>query len=187
MFFARFNRMCSASETLCLTLYFQCSESRGVNRQVFAGIWGAVPLRDWPSGAVAPAAILRLPILVGRVRRTTPTWLRQSRAPRITEGSGCVAGLQFTSGRLAGSSREARMYVKRPAGSGAQFPKNGMGTMELKQAWEMRTILEAEQAKNATVLPEETIVVEGRRYSLHKSFRVLDDCLGLPAPESSSA
>ena len=59
--------------------------------------------------------------------------------------------------------------------------------MELKQAWEMRTILEAEQAKNSTVLPEETIVVEGRRYSLHKSFRVLDDCLGLPAPESSSA
>ncbi len=62
---------------------------------------------------------------------------------------------------------EAKAYVKRPTGIGPQFPKTyGMGTQALKQAWEMRTVLEqkAEQAKTATMLPEETIVVEGQRY-----------------------
>lgn len=62
---------------------------------------------------------------------------------------------------------EAKAYMKRAAAKGPQFPKiYGMGTMSLKQAWEMRTILEqdAEQAKHATLLPEETIVVEGQRY-----------------------
>jgi thiol-disulfide isomerase/thioredoxin len=62
---------------------------------------------------------------------------------------------------------EAKAYVKRPAGYGPQFPKiYGMGTQTLNQAWEMRITLEqeAEQAKNATMLPEETIVVEGQHY-----------------------
>jgi thiol-disulfide isomerase/thioredoxin/outer membrane lipoprotein-sorting protein len=62
---------------------------------------------------------------------------------------------------------EAKAYVKRPAGDGPQFPKiYGMGTQALKQAWEMRITLEqeAEQAKNARMLPEETIVVEGQHY-----------------------
>lgn len=62
---------------------------------------------------------------------------------------------------------EAKAYVKRTAGIGPQFPKTyGKGTMELKQAWEMRSGLElrAEQAKTPTMLPEETIVVEGQRY-----------------------
>lgn len=62
---------------------------------------------------------------------------------------------------------EAKAYVKRLAGDGPQFPKMyGMGTQALKQAWEMRVALEleAEQAKNARMLPEETIVVEGQQY-----------------------
>jgi thiol-disulfide isomerase/thioredoxin/outer membrane lipoprotein-sorting protein len=62
---------------------------------------------------------------------------------------------------------EAKMYTKRNAGNGPQFPKTyGMGTMGLKQAWDLRTTLdvEAEHAKNATMLPEETIEVEGQRY-----------------------
>jgi thiol-disulfide isomerase/thioredoxin/outer membrane lipoprotein-sorting protein len=63
---------------------------------------------------------------------------------------------------------EAKAYVKRPAGDGPQFPKTtyGMGMMALRQTWEMRITLgqEAERAKNATMLPEETIVVERQRY-----------------------
>ena len=62
---------------------------------------------------------------------------------------------------------EAKAYVKRPAADGPQFPKMyGMGTQALKQAWEIRVTLEqeAEQAKTPTMLPEETIVVEGQHY-----------------------
>jgi outer membrane lipoprotein-sorting protein len=62
---------------------------------------------------------------------------------------------------------EAKAYVKRAAGNGPQFPKTyGMGTMSLWQAWEMRTTLEqdAEKAKTPTMLPGETVVVEGQHY-----------------------
>ena len=62
---------------------------------------------------------------------------------------------------------EGKMYVKRPAGDGPQFPKVfGMGTMQLRQAWDMRTFLDAEatSAEHATMLPEETIEVEGKSY-----------------------
>ena len=64
--------------------------------------------------------------------------------------------------------REANMYVKRAAGDGPQFPKvvTAMGTMEVKNAWEMRTFLDAdlEHAKNATMLPDETITLAGHNY-----------------------
>ncbi|MGA9718275.1 MAG: TlpA disulfide reductase family protein [Acidobacteriaceae bacterium] len=62
---------------------------------------------------------------------------------------------------------EAKAYVKRPAADGPQFPKMyGLGTQALQQAWAIRITLEqqAEQAKNPTMLPEETIVVEGQHY-----------------------
>ncbi|HEX6495344.1 MAG TPA: redoxin family protein [Acidobacteriaceae bacterium] len=64
-------------------------------------------------------------------------------------------------------AREGKIYVKRPAGEGPQFPKMyGMGTMHLRQAWDMRTFLDAEatSAKHATMLPEETIQMEGKSY-----------------------
>ncbi|MFL6426828.1 MAG: redoxin family protein [Acidobacteriaceae bacterium] len=62
---------------------------------------------------------------------------------------------------------EGKMYVKRPAGEGPQFPNvYGMGTMQLRQAWDMRTLLDADatSAKHATMLPAETIQVEGKSY-----------------------
>jgi thiol-disulfide isomerase/thioredoxin/outer membrane lipoprotein-sorting protein len=62
---------------------------------------------------------------------------------------------------------EAKSYIKRTAGSTPQFPKvYGMGTYELKQAWEMRTFLDsiAEHAKGPTILREETIVLAGTSY-----------------------
>ncbi|HEY0795650.1 MAG TPA: TlpA disulfide reductase family protein [Acidisarcina sp.] len=63
--------------------------------------------------------------------------------------------------------REANAYVKRPAGKVPYLPKvYSFGTMELNQAWEMRTFLDsdAEQAKGATMLPPETITLEGSSY-----------------------
>jgi outer membrane lipoprotein-sorting protein/peroxiredoxin len=63
--------------------------------------------------------------------------------------------------------REANLYVKRPAGNGPQVSKVfDMGTMGLKLAWEMRVFVgaTAEQATAATMLPEETIELEGHSY-----------------------
>jgi len=63
---------------------------------------------------------------------------------------------------------ERNSYVKRPLPPDwPGFPRVfDMGHMEMKQAWEQRTILEDEALayKRATMLPEATIVVEGHRY-----------------------
>ena len=63
--------------------------------------------------------------------------------------------------------REGHVYVKRPAGDVPQFPRvYNSGTMELKNAWEMRIFLEAdaEHTKNATMLADETIAIAGHSY-----------------------
>jgi outer membrane lipoprotein-sorting protein len=66
---------------------------------------------------------------------------------------------------------EAQMYVVRPVPRlWPQLPKimNG-GNNELSEAWNMRISLEAEARgyKHATMLPEETIVVEGKKYACY--------------------
>ena len=65
---------------------------------------------------------------------------------------------------------EAKMYVKRSAEGGPQFPKvMGMGTMELSNAWQIRTFLdaEAEHTKEATLLPNENITLQGHSYACY--------------------
>jgi thiol-disulfide isomerase/thioredoxin/outer membrane lipoprotein-sorting protein len=63
---------------------------------------------------------------------------------------------------------EGRIYVKRPLPENwPQFPRlQFAGSYELSQAWSMRTWLESTAAsyKHATMLPQETIDVEGRSY-----------------------
>jgi thiol-disulfide isomerase/thioredoxin/outer membrane lipoprotein-sorting protein len=63
---------------------------------------------------------------------------------------------------------ESNHYEKRPVPENwPEFPKvMDMGLMELKQAWTVRTWLEDEalEYKRATMLPEETIIIEGHRY-----------------------
>ena len=63
---------------------------------------------------------------------------------------------------------ETNRYVKRPVPENwPEFPTAmDMGLMELKQAWTVRTWLEDEalEYKSATMLPEETIIIEGHRY-----------------------
>jgi thiol-disulfide isomerase/thioredoxin/outer membrane lipoprotein-sorting protein len=74
---------------------------------------------------------------------------------------------------------EAKMYVVRPLPQRwPQFPKiMSVGNDELSQAWQMRTWLEAEARgyKHATMLPEETIVVEGRSYPCYVVHVTNDD------------
>jgi hypothetical protein len=63
---------------------------------------------------------------------------------------------------------EGRVYVKRPVPENwPQFPRlQFAGSFELIQAWSMRTWLESTAAsyKHPTMLPQETIEVEGRSY-----------------------
>jgi thiol-disulfide isomerase/thioredoxin len=74
---------------------------------------------------------------------------------------------------------EAKTYVKRPLST--NWPKfqailSG-GSMELRGAWEMRNQLEAEAAqyRHATMLPAETIVIEGRSYPCYVVHVTSDD------------
>jgi thiol-disulfide isomerase/thioredoxin len=63
--------------------------------------------------------------------------------------------------------REGHVYVKRPVADAPQFPRMyTSGTIELKNAWEMRAFLEAdaERAKSATMLADETIAIAGHGY-----------------------
>src|ERR1700722_3403460 len=64
--------------------------------------------------------------------------------------------------------REGHLYVKRPAADGPQFPPStsSYGTIELKKDWEMKAFLEAdaEHTKNATMLADDTIAIEGQNY-----------------------
>ena len=64
---------------------------------------------------------------------------------------------------------ESNRYVQRPLPENwPEFPKvmMEMGMIELRQAWEQRIFLENEALgyKRGTLLPEETIVIEGRRF-----------------------
>jgi thiol-disulfide isomerase/thioredoxin/outer membrane lipoprotein-sorting protein len=66
---------------------------------------------------------------------------------------------------------ETKMYVERPVPENwPGFPKivNG-GDMELRNAWDMRTFLEADIAgsEHATMLPQETITIGGKSYSCY--------------------
>jgi thiol-disulfide isomerase/thioredoxin/outer membrane lipoprotein-sorting protein len=74
---------------------------------------------------------------------------------------------------------EAQVYVVRPVPeSWPQLPKlMTAGNMELRNAWDMRITLEADARgyKHATMLPEETIVVEGKKYSCYVVHVTSDD------------
>jgi thiol-disulfide isomerase/thioredoxin/outer membrane lipoprotein-sorting protein len=74
---------------------------------------------------------------------------------------------------------EANIYVVRPLPQRwPQFPKLMVGgNNEISEAWNMRTFLEAEASgyKRATMLPGETIVVEGKRYPCYVIHVTSDD------------
>ncbi len=74
---------------------------------------------------------------------------------------------------------ETKMYVVRPLPQQwPQFPKGwAAGNEEINTAWNMRIWLEAEARgyKHATMLPEETIVVEGRSYPCYVVHVTSDD------------
>lgn len=71
------------------------------------------------------------------------------------------------------------MYVKHPlAQDWPHFPKvMGIGTNQISQAWNMRTFLDAEAGgyKHATMLPPETITVEGHSYECYVVHVTSDD------------
>jgi thiol-disulfide isomerase/thioredoxin len=74
---------------------------------------------------------------------------------------------------------EANIYVVRPLPQRwPQFPKLMVGgNNEISEAWNMRTWLETEASgyKRATMLPGETIVVEGKRYPCYVVHVTSDD------------
>jgi thiol-disulfide isomerase/thioredoxin/outer membrane lipoprotein-sorting protein len=74
---------------------------------------------------------------------------------------------------------EADIYVVRPLPQRwPQFPKLMVGgNNEISEAWNMRTFLEAEASgyKRATMLPGETIVVEGKSYPCYVIHVTSDD------------
>jgi thiol-disulfide isomerase/thioredoxin len=74
---------------------------------------------------------------------------------------------------------EAKLYVVRPVPQRwPQFPKIMVGgNNEPGEAWNMRTRLETEASgyKQATMLPAETIVVEGKRYPCYVVHVTSDD------------
>jgi thiol-disulfide isomerase/thioredoxin len=73
---------------------------------------------------------------------------------------------------------ETKMYVERPVPQNwPGFPKIATaGDMELRNAWDMRTFLEADIAKSehATMLPQETITIGGKSYSCYVVRATLD-------------
>jgi thiol-disulfide isomerase/thioredoxin len=83
---------------------------------------------------------------------------------------------------------EAKVYVKRPLPlDWPQFSKMmTVGNMELRNAWEMRTWLESAAAgyKHATMLPEETITVEGKKFPCYVVYATSDDEDRTPDKES---
>jgi thiol-disulfide isomerase/thioredoxin len=75
---------------------------------------------------------------------------------------------------------EAKAYVKRPLPQDwPQFPKGVMDwkSAEIKNAWDMRLFLEAKAAgyKHAEMLPQETILVEGKSYPCYVVHVTSDD------------
>jgi cytochrome c biogenesis protein CcmG/thiol:disulfide interchange protein DsbE len=74
---------------------------------------------------------------------------------------------------------EANMYVVRPVPQRwPQFPKiMSGGNEELREAWNMRTWLETEASgyARATMLPGETIAIEGKRYPCYVVHVTSDD------------
>jgi hypothetical protein len=83
---------------------------------------------------------------------------------------------------------EAHVYMKHPLPP--DWPQFGkmmtMGTMELRNAWEMRTWLESAAArfKHAVMLPEETIIVEGKEFPCYVVYATSDDTGQKPDKES---
>jgi thiol-disulfide isomerase/thioredoxin len=81
---------------------------------------------------------------------------------------------------------EAQGYVVRPVPPlWPQFDKI-MGPHELSEAWNMRISLEAEARgyKHATMLPEETIAVEGKKYACYVVHVTSDDTRAVPHADS---
>ena len=77
---------------------------------------------------------------------------------------------------------ESNRYVQRPLPQNwPDFPKiMDAGLMELRQAWEQRIFLENEALgyKRGTLLPEETIVIEGKRFPCYVAQVNGDDRIG---------
>ncbi len=66
--------------------------------------------------------------------------------------------------------KDAKAFTKRPAEGAPHFPQTiGMGIAGLRHAWEIQAFLLADmaRAKGATMLPAETIVMEGHRFSCY--------------------